>query len=48
MHRTNLKGVNFSSSAPETRKLCVIGSLGRTEVDCRVKNRVVDYLTDVE
>ena len=26
MHRTNLKGVNFGSSASKTRKLCVIGS----------------------
>ena len=28
MHRTNLKGVNFSSSASKTRKPCVIGSPG--------------------
>ena len=26
MYRTDLKGVNFSSSASKTRKLCVIGS----------------------
>ena len=26
MHRTNLKGVNFNSSASKTCKLCVIGS----------------------
>ena len=26
MHRTDLKGVNFGSSASKMRKLCVIGS----------------------